>query len=870
MDSIYSIHTELTAKTIVPNPNINLKVFDFAKLLGWNPSYFLPADMDSETFANGYLSVEHGLENTAVLAFLNKPYNDLNTEERKKLDSIAFNNLVSWIIPIDKHNFSYIYILNSQKRIVEESKIYPENLENLRSEKFLQVIGKKPNPNILALDDSLIETISYWKRYISGELESLNNEVLSALFNSIIFVRAIEDNNKRYKQSKTENQLLLKTYDELKGSDLFSISEILKVTLTKLAQTDLNSELIDFTQLQFFNNLDKYVVYNLLIQFYETDNNKFSYDFSIMTKHALSRIYERYVSVLNFEDTQQLALFNRIPVERNVNKFSGTYYTPEYIARFFAKYLLKEITINQFNSLKICEPAVGSGMFLRTLLEVLYENIHPDYDRIDKQIFKNIIGLDVDPNACQATKLSLSLLHLLIYDEIPKKLNIVNSESIEYLTKGEMNSYDIVVSNPPFVRYENTDSEYIKEYLGDLAVGKTDLYLAFLKLSIDILKPNGYGLFVLPHSFMVNNSASKIRKLIYEKTNVTLIADLSAIPVFEDISTYVILLIFQKKDENLDKYVLPKKIRCKNFVGRALEETLNNIQTSNENYSIYLGQESDFAKNEWFVLPPGEYTIEQKFKTFPTIENFLKISSGIITGADNIFIFNKSNIPKGEEAVYKQFLSDRKITSYKIVGDIDEYIFYPFENGIHLTASEVEHRFPKTWKFLLSHKDKLETRKSMPKEWWMLRSPSAPDKILIPKIVNPELTITPKFSFDIEGKFVVSHSSYLSLKTSEYDNELLYYFLGILNSTPCYWYISTHSNKYGSGYNKIQPKTLKNTPIPDPFSINKRDLLKLIKLVKERLNQNEEKILQIEKDIDLLVCNMYGLTNEESNILLGG
>ena len=291
MTNIYSIHTELTAKTDFPNTEINLKVYDFAKQLGWNPSYFLPSDTENEKFANGYLSIEHGLENTAVLAFLNKPYRDLDHEERKKLDNIAFNNLVSWIIPIDKYNFSYIYILNTQTRIVEESRIYPENFENLRSEKFLQVIGRKPNPNILALDDSLIETISYWKRYISGEIESLNNENLSAIFNSIIFVRAIEDNNKRYRQSRTANQLLLRTFDELKNYDSFSLSNILKNTLIKLSQNNLNTELIDFKQLEVFDKLEQYVVYNLLIQFYETGNNRFAYYFSIMTKHALSRIY---------------------------------------------------------------------------------------------------------------------------------------------------------------------------------------------------------------------------------------------------------------------------------------------------------------------------------------------------------------------------------------------------------------------------------------------------------------------------------------------------------------------------------------------------------------------------------------------------
>lgn len=868
MNTIYNIHTELTAKSTIPNPNINSKIFEFAKLLGWNPSYFLPSDNENENFANGYLSVEHGLENTAVLAFLNKPYNDLNTEQRKKLDSVAYNNLVSWLIPIDKHNFSYIYILNSQKRIVEENRIYPDNFENLRSEKFLQIIGKKPNPNIPALDDSLISTISYWKRYISGELNNLNNEILSVLFNSIIFVRAIEDNNKRFRQSNTCNQLLLRTFEELNNSENFSICEILRTSLIKLSQKDINSELINFESLQFFNKLDKYVVFNLLSQFYETENNKFSYDFSIMTKHALSRVYERYVSILNYEDTQPL-LFNKIPIESKVNKYSGSYYTPEYIARFFAKYLLKEIPVNQFNQLKICEPAVGSGMFLRTLLEVLYENVHPNYDRIDRQIFKNIVGLDIDPNACHASKLSLSLLHLLIYNEIPKHLNIVNSESISYLSENNQNYFDIVISNPPFIRYENTKNDKIKEYLGDSASGKIDSYFAFLKLAIEILKPNGYGLFVLPHSFMVNNGASKIRKLIFEKTNITLIADLSAVQVFGEVSTYIILLIFQKKDIRYDKHIQPTKLRCKNLVGKALEETLNNIQITTDNYFIYNGQDNDFEKNEWFVLPPDEYNIEQKFQSLPTIERFLEVSSGIITGADNVFILNKLAIPKGEESIYRPFLSDREITSFKLPENTKDYIFYPFQNGVHLANKEIEEKFPKTWKYLILNQNQLASRKSMPKEWWMLRSPSTPDKILIPKIVNPELTITPKFSIDNEGKYVVSHSSFLRLKSNNYDTELLYYFLGVLNSTPCYWYISNHSNKYGSGYNKIQPKTLKNTPVPDPFEVDKKDLFKLIKLVKERINAKDDKILQIEKEIDLLVCQLYNLTSEESNILLG-
>ena len=868
MSNIYNIHLELTSKNLIPSSDFNSRIYEFAKLLGWNPSYYIPADSVNENFANGYLSVEHGLENTAVLAFLNKPYNELNVEERKKLDNIAFNNLVSWLIPIDKFNYSHQYILNTQKRTINEGRIYPENFDNLRSEKFLQVIGKKPNPNILALDDSLISTISYWKRYISAEIDDLNNENLSILFNSIIFVRAIEDNNRRYKNNNSNKLLLIETFEELKDSKTFTIGEILKTSLEKLSHTEINSELISFEKLKLFDKLDKYIVYHLLSRFYETENNNFSYDFSIMTKHALSRVYEKYVSILNYEETNQLSLFKEIPIEKDINKFSGSFYTPEYIARFFSKFLLKEIPVNRFNNISICEPAVGSGMFLRTLLEVLYENVYPDFKTIDKNIFNNILGIDIDPNACHATKLSLSLLHLLIYDEIPKGINIINNESISYLKSDYIERFNVVISNPPFVRYEHSKNESIKEYLGNFVSGKTDLYYAFLKLSIEILKPDGYGLFVLPHSFLVNKGVSKIRDFLYEKTNIRFIGDLSSIPVFGDVSTYIILIIFQKKGPQ-SKNAQPLKLRCKNQVGKALEDVLNELQVTNDNYSIYYADNDDFSKVEWSILPSTEYLIEKKFQQFSPIDSFLDISSGIITGADNVFIIKQSNIPKGEEQVYKPYLSDKVMTPYAINENQTDYIFYPFINSSLLTQSEIESNFPRTWEYLLHNKKQLESRKSLPKEWWMLRSPSTPDKILVPKIINPELSITPKFSIDNDGKYVVSHSSIIRLKKNNYDVELLYFFLGILNSTPCYWYISNHSNKYNSGYNKIQPKTLKNTPTPDPFEIEKNELIKFIKLVKERINAKGEKIIFLEKEIDIMACRFYKLTDEESNILLG-
>jgi hypothetical protein len=82
MDTINRIHSELTSQ----NESLDYKdiIYQFARELGWNPSYYIIPSIN-ENFSNGYLSIENGLENTAVLAFLKTPFNDLSYGERKAL-----------------------------------------------------------------------------------------------------------------------------------------------------------------------------------------------------------------------------------------------------------------------------------------------------------------------------------------------------------------------------------------------------------------------------------------------------------------------------------------------------------------------------------------------------------------------------------------------------------------------------------------------------------------------------------------------------------------------------------------------------------------------------------------------------------------
>ena len=153
-------------------------------------------------------------------------------------------------------------------------------------------------------------------------------------------------------------------------------------------------------------------------------------------------------------------------------------------------------------------------------------------------------------------------------------------------------------------------------------------------------------------------------------------------------------------------------------------------------------------------------------------------------------------------------------------------------------------------------------------DWWRPLRTRQPKHLLVPKIVTPHLSIVPKFSLDRSGEYAVSRSPFLIPKITDADEEeLLLFFLAVLNSTPCYWYISNHSHKYSSGYTMIEVNTLEQTPVPDPSLVSVQLFKKLIALVRKRLKMSNELVFQTDLEIDKIVCEMYNLNQDEVNLL---
>lgn len=880
MANQYNIVVELTSRGISDTDRHRI-LNDFAYELGWQPSDRL-GGLTVGDFANAHLVVEHGLVNTAIITFLRAPrrFSDLGRAEMRRLLTISYNNLVDWHIQVEAGEVTVVFNRTDPPSVVERFRISRDNVDKLRSEAFERIVGKRPNPNLPALDDALIDTISFWKRNLSAEMGyAVPNESLSALFNAIIFVRAAEDHYRRFDVSGLaqddpySSQALLETWRD----ETLSLSQVVLQNLERFIGGEIPDYLINETLLSAFDDLDRWTSYALLADFYHNKYAPYEYDFSLMSKHALSRIYEHYVSVLRPHVSPQatLPLFPRLP-EEELNKAYGSIYTPQFIARFFARYLREQMPPLAYKRIQTADPACGSGIFLRTVLELQCD---PTHDGVTTELvqtaFGNVLGLDIDENACQATRLSLALLHLILTSQLPQTLSVYSEESIRYYQEHPklQGSYDAVIANPPFVSLDTQTDVMrgrVSDFMGDYASGRIDMYLAFLRIGLEMLKPGGYGLFVLPHSFLLGKNAGGMREAISEQAWIRCLADLSAIRVFEDNGAYILLLIFQKRPDNGQQAPPATIIKCQDLVGRALQDAVEGRRVETSFYSIYDVEQDTFEASEWLILPPAESRLKSRFKRLSVIDDFLHVRAGFISGANDVFIVPAAQVLLGEEAIFAPYLRDREMKLYTVPDETSSYFFYPYLDGQLVEEKELKAKFPNTWEYLQSHERELASRASVRKrqlDWWKPDRPRLPENMMRPKIISPHLVLIPRFSLDREGKYAISRAPLLYPKETGAEQDMLRFFIAVLNSTPCYWHIANHSHVYRGGYVMLEPGTLKKTPVPDPARVPPAIKRRILALVDKRLLCSGTAAVDIEKQIDKLVADLYGLSSQERRTL---
>ncbi|MDM5250808.1 N-6 DNA methylase [Lysinibacillus sp. G4S2] len=552
-------------------------------------------------------------------------------------------------------------------------------------------------------------------------------------------------------------------------------------------------------------------------------------------------------------------IYMKLSVKEHRKKM-GEHYTKNTLVEF----IIDEVGTAISKESKIIDPACGSGNFLvRILSNFLREgNYNENNTLINRLASSNfLIGVDVQEIPCLITKLRFLMEIVFHQKEINPDITLPVYRLDSLLTVNEYledNQYDLVITNPPFLRYQLIDVEIRKQLKINYfsASGRFDLYTLFIEKSLKLARPKGKVIILCSDKFMEAQYGLGIRKFIEENAHLTTVYNLSSIFPFKA-AVLSAIYFFDKSlkinGDNLTQcFTVSENLNVikKEFLGQLIyEDKWRYGNSSREHILVKIQRNSNLLLNDMID----------------------KISIGLQTTFDKAFIkdINKEFISNDNVEIkfIKSVLRGRDLDKWRYKWS-KSYVLYPYldENG-HSVVISLD-KYPKVEQYLLRYYEELSSRSYFinhpNKKWfehWNQRSFSLFKDI---KILTPEISSYNCFSLDTEGYFYNGTIYGITLK-DRYDLNDYKYLLGILNSKLLNFVHrnlnSTHlqSNKY-----RYQASTMKKYPIV--FQKNSKFYNELVSIVNDLLKFDDNQI-ELEKKLNDLVYKMYKVHSKDRSLI---
>lgn len=301
--------------------------------------------------------------------------------------------------------------------------------------------------------------------------------------------------------------------------------------------------------------------------------------------------------------------------DASAQKLRGAYYTPPAIASFILHW-----GINGSTDADILEPSCGDGVFLEQMAK-------------ENMLFHHATAVEYE--AVEAEKARAIGLH---------DSEVINSDFHRFCLETEQ-SFDLVVGNPPFIRYQYYDEgqqELAGEIFKKAGLKRSKLTNAWVTFVVGcslLLKETGKMGFVIPSELLQVTYAQQLRKYLatsFNKINIISFENL----VFEEIQQEIVLLLCERTGtgEHLIEHIEMKDAEA--------------LQQLDPHRLKLPTKQIDFHADKWtyYFLDKEELDFLNKVRVdgMPKIGTYADVEVGITTGSNGYF-----TVPQGVVDMYQ-------------------------------------------------------------------------------------------------------------------------------------------------------------------------------------------------------------------------
>ena len=494
---------------------------------------------------------------------------------------------------------------------------------------------------------------------------------------------------------------------------------------------------------------------------------------------------------------------------------------------------------------------------------------------------------------------------VLLDEEEHYRINVFDWEAaFPQVFTGDNPGFDAVIGNPPYIRiqalkeFAPVEVEHYKKAYRAAGKGNYDIYVVFIERGLSLLNKNGRLGYILPHKFFNANYGAPVRELVAEGKHLSEVIHFGDEQVFKGATTYTALLFLDKVGNDQFSFVKADDLMAWRTDKEAIEGAVSAARVTSSEWNFVVGRGA--ALFERLLQMPI------KLRDVAT-----RMYQGSITSADTVYLFKESRPRDGSgiTEVFSKELNEwvpiepqilkpvvRSGSVYRYWANPTASVLFPYEvkdcSARLLSPAEMEYDYPLTWDYLTRTRYVLENRekgKFNDEQWYRFGRTQNLGMWEQPKLMVPYMITR------LAGFLDQAHGYYfINVTTGGYgiiireSSGRLAFLCGLLNSRLLDFYLKQVSTNFHGGYFAANKQYIEQLPIrtidfSDPEDVARHD--RMVELVERMLVLHEKlaearierertvvghQISATDRQIDRLVYELYGLTEEEIRIVEEG